>query len=324
METRPPEVLTNVASQWFAATEALGDFMGIRYGRIPHGSSEVEWVYVSHVECDGVGGFARLLRQHGAVLERLPSNKNIHRGIIGPIWRLWKNSRQAPPCARRSDWLRGQKPQSGPPQDFAWHLFNEQETNLLIEACRRQQVTVNSLLLKHLDASVRLELELGNARLPWMVPINLRSEDSVADDTVNQVSCVDVIIAPEDSVIGVHQQILKRLADGEHRANFLMMQLGKVLSHERKKRILARNRSKPAGNIGAFSNLGSWDPQKQIESKDAWLFCPPLATGQRLAAGCVTFQNRLSLMLQAHPDPSGLPELTKCWMDRWVASIRSL
>jgi hypothetical protein len=309
----------NAASQWFKATEALGDFMGIRYGRIPRGSGEPDWFHVPHVECDGVGGFARLLRQQGATIHHLPSGKNPCHGIIGPLWKLWRNSRQAPPCAQRGDWLRGQEPQSGAPADLAWHLFSEQETRRLLDACRSQQVTVNSLLLRQLDASVRPELGLNEARLPWMVPINLRGLEKSADDTANHVSCVDVLIAPDDSVNEVHQQILTRLAEGEHRANFLLMELGKFLSHERKVRYLAHNRAKPAGNIGVFSNLGSWDPQKQIDSDDAWLFCPPLATDQRLAAGCVTFQNRLGLMLQAHPDPSGLQELTRCWMDRWAA-----
>lgn len=311
----------NAASQWFKATESLGDYMGIRYGRISHVFNEPEWFHISHIECDGIGGFARLLRQQGATIDQLPSNKNQCHGVIRPLWKLWRNSRKASPCAQRSDWLRGQQPQNGPPQDLAWHLFSEEKTSHLLAVCRNQQVTVNSLLLKHLDASIRPELDLNKARLPWLIPINLRSADTVADDTANQVSGVEVTIAPDDSVIEVHQQILKRLADGEHRANFLLMNLGKFLSHERKMRILARSRAKQTGNIGSFSNLGSWDPQKQINSDDAWLFCPPLVTGQRLSAGCVTFQNRLSLMLQAHPDPSGSPELTRCWMQRWVARI---
>jgi hypothetical protein len=311
----------NAASQWFRATEALGDFMGIRYGRIPSGSTEVEWFHVSHVECDGVGGFARLLRQRGAAIAKLPSAKKPCRGIIGPIWRLWRNKRHAPPCSPRGDWLHGHEAKQGTPADSAWHLFSERETKQLLDACRRQNITVNSLLLRFLDASVRPELGLSDARLAWMVPVNLRGEGNVADDTANQVSCVDVLIAPDDSVNAVHEQINHRLAQGEHRANFLLMELGKFLSHERKMRYLARHRAKPAGNIGVFSNLGSWDPQKRIDAHDAWLFCPPLVTGQRLAAGCVTYQNRLGLMLQTHPYPSGMPEPTKCWMNRWVAGI---
>jgi hypothetical protein len=312
----------NVASQWFKATEGLGDFMGIRYGRIPHGSDEPEWLHVSHVECDGLGGFARLLRQRGATIDQLPTTKSHCRRIIGPLWKLWRNSRTAPPCATRNDWLRGLEPQSGPPKNVAWHVFSEQETKRLLDTCRSRQITVNSLLLKHLDTAVRPELNLGQALLPWMIPINLRHEKKADDDTTNQVSCVEPLIAPDDSVQAVHQQILRRLADGEHRANFLLMALGKFLSHDWKKLILARSRAKPAGNIGSFSNLGSWDPHKQIDTQDAWLFCPPVVTGQRLSAGCITFQNRLSLMLQAHLDHSGSPTVTKCWMERWVDQAR--
>jgi hypothetical protein len=181
--------------------------------------------------------------------------------------------------------------------------------------------TANSLLLAHLDASVRPALGLEHASLPWMVPINLRGGSTSTDDTENQVSCVDVIIAPEDRVLDVHNQILNRLAQGEHRANFLLMQLGRFLGQERKMRMLSHSRSKPQGNIGVFSNLGSWDSQMPIPTRDSWVFCPPLVTGQRLAAGCVTFQNRLGLMLHTRPDNTGLPDLASHWMGGWVNRI---
>jgi len=35
--------INSTASQWFHATEAEGNFMGIRYGRIPQGADQVEW-----------------------------------------------------------------------------------------------------------------------------------------------------------------------------------------------------------------------------------------------------------------------------------------
>jgi hypothetical protein len=298
--------------------------MGIRYGRIPHGSGEVEWHHISHVECDGIGGFARLLRQRGAVLDQLPITKIPCRSVIRPIWILWRKSLQATRCARRSDWLDGQTTRTGPPEDVAWHVFSETETQDLLAACRIHRVTLNSLLLHHLDAAVRPELGLAEARLPWLIPVNLRTEVRLPDDTVNQVSGIDVVIGPADNMHQVHQQILHRLAHGEHRANFLLMELGKLLSHEKKMRMLARSRAMPAGNIGSFSNLGSWDTHQEIDSRDSWLFCPPLVTGQRLAAGCVTFQNRLSLMMQAHANHTGLPELTKVWMQRWIKRIEKI
>ncbi|MDG2323631.1 MAG: hypothetical protein P8M08_08935, partial [Akkermansiaceae bacterium] len=82
-----------------------------------------------------------------------------------------------------------------------------------------------------------------------------------------------------------------------------------------------RDRTKPAGNIGAFSNLGVWDPDKTIETSDCWLFCPPVVKGQLLGAGCVTFQGRLGLTIQSHPALQNPPEIPKTWLNRILSSI---
>src|SRR5580698_7725509 len=57
---------------WFTAAEELGEFIGIRFGRIAPGTSEPEWIFLSHKECDGIGGFAKILRERGVKLGRLP------------------------------------------------------------------------------------------------------------------------------------------------------------------------------------------------------------------------------------------------------------
>ena len=81
-----------------------------------------------------------------------------------------------------------------------------------------------------------------------MVPVNLRGDVNHADDTENHVSCVEVQIADGDSAAMIQQQIRRRLNRGEHRANHLLLNLGKFLSHGVKVRLLAKDRSKPADN----------------------------------------------------------------------------
>jgi len=297
--------------------------MGIRFGRLRQGSGEVEWSYVSHCECDGIGAFARLLRECGASLDALPSTSAPSRSVIAPLWRLWRN-RQAPSdCANRSDWHFDQHPHCGPSKAIAWHLFSEAETASIIHHCRQLQVSVNSFLLKQLDQAVRPDIRRPDARIPWMVPVNLRGDFHLADDTENHVSCVDVLIAAGDLPQHVHEQINQRLQRGEHRANYLLLGIGKVLSLGLKVKLLSRNRSRPNGNIGAFSNLGVWDSEKRIATDDTWLFCPPVVDGQLLGAGCVTFQRRLALTLQAHPGQSHKPEMATRWMKRWLELIGS-
>lgn len=313
--------LPSTASLWFQATQSLGDFIGIRFGRIAADSGKAEWIHVSHVQCDGIGAFARLLRERGADLPQLPLTRHPHRGVLRPILELCLCDARDPKRAVRADWLPPGGARHGQPDDVAWHLFSAQETRKLLAACHRQQITVNCLLLKCLDEAVRSELGIAYASIPWMIPVNLRGDVAMPDDTGNHVSCLDALVSPTMSVQDLQHQIHQRLRRGEHRANYLLMELGRHLSHRIKMRLLERVRSGPHGNIGSFSNLGVWDAQERMANRDAWLFCPPIVCGQRLSAGCVTYQNRLSLTLQTHGDPAADSSLSRRCVRRWVDAL---
>ena len=56
----------------FTAGEAVGEFVGIRYGHIRPGETEPTWLYYSHKDFDGIGAFAEILRSRGSVLGPLP------------------------------------------------------------------------------------------------------------------------------------------------------------------------------------------------------------------------------------------------------------
>ncbi|YCM45360.1 hypothetical protein V2O64_04905 [Verrucomicrobiaceae bacterium 227] len=310
-----------IDAQWFRASEATGDFMGIRYGRGSPGSDEVEWSYLSHCECDGMGGFVRLLREHGAAITTLPKTKHPCRGIIAPLWKLWRNRHSHPESAQRPDWSQAPDSPPGPSPEVAWHLFTEEETKALLKKCRDEGVTVNSFLLKHLDQAIRPGIQKPQAAIPWMIPINLRGDLQHDDETRNHVSFLELRIQPGDSAKMIQTQLQQGLQRGEHRANYLILALGRFLTHKAKIKVIQKDRAKPAGNIGTFSNLGVWDPEKSIGTRDSWLFCPPVVKGQLLGAGALTFQGKLALAIQGHPNPA-TPGISKTWMKRWLAGIR--
>lgn len=244
-------------AEWFRASEETGDFMGIRYGRVPHQGGEIEWSFVSHCDCDGIGGFARLLRERGAEIEKLPETKNLCREVIRPLWRLWRDNRADGNCADRRDWKGSHPKQPGASESVAWHLFSDEETQSIREKCRKARVTVNSYLLKHLDHAIRPEIRRPHAKIPWMIPVNMRGAVKHADDTENHVSCVGVRITAEDSVEDIQDQIRRRLERGEHRANHLIMELGNFLSHGAKVKFLNRDRSKFCRKHRSFFESGS-------------------------------------------------------------------
>jgi hypothetical protein len=297
--------------------------MGIRYGRVTEQSEEVEWHFVSHCDCDGIGGFARLLRERGAMIPELPKTRHPFGGLIGSLWQLWRARREDKGCADRTDWENPTSLCTSVSKAVAWHLFSEAETDTIRERCRRDKVTINSFLLKHLDQAIRPEIRRPDLKIPWMIPVNLRGDINHTDDTENHVSCIFAQVGPFDSTKEIQGDVLRRLGRGEHRANFFYLGLGRFLGHRTKVKLLTKDRSRAVGNIGAFSNLGIWDPEKNILTDDSWLFCPPVVTGQLLGAGCVTFQNRLSLAIQGHYGLSTSPEIATDWMKRWVKEVGS-
>lgn len=319
--TLNPISLKNVAAQWFRASEATGDFMGIRYGRKPAHSEVVEWTFVSHCDCDGIGGLARHLREDGAKLQTLPQTNYPNRKLIRPLWNRWRKRPFPGQIALREDWALSKQNETGPSKAVAWHRFSEEETEQIRRICRQEKISVNSLLLKQLDQTVRPDIKKPDAAIPWMIPVNLRGDIQHDDDTENHVSCIEPLVSANDSPGDIQRQIHDCLARGEHRLNYLLFSLGRFLSHTARVKVIEKTRSNPRGNIGAFSNLGAWDPEKVINTTDSWFFCPPVCKGQLLGAGCVTFQNRLSLTIQAHPSLSDQPEIANNWMVRWVDAL---
>jgi hypothetical protein len=91
-----------------------------------------------------------------------------------------------------------------------------------------------------------------------------------------------------------------------------------------KKFLLVNELATSQWNLGSFSNLGDWDPDKtitQTECNGDWLFAPPVLRCQLVGAGCVTFQNRLSLTIQTHPDLTTSPTVPQAWIQNWVKEI---
>ncbi len=321
-----PKTVTDPIAAWFIAVRELGDFVGIRFGRVANGTGKPEWFFLPHTEVDGIGGLAELLRQRGAKLDRLPQIKH-------PLSPSWSAVVRAIPKylapRRRLQWAplergNGSADTSQPAQAVAWHVFDEAGTTQIRRVCRKAGVTVNSFLLKHLTKAIRPFLEDQSSVVPWMIPINIRGKVDRGRDTDVHTSYVGVKVRSYETVHDIHRTIYNALNTGEHWANWRMYLLGRYTTPAIRRYVVARELGMSQWNLGAFSNLGDWDPEKTITPLDcqgAWLFCPPVFKCQLMAAGCVTFQNRLSLTIQAHPSLTTSPSVPKTWIQNWVKEI---
>jgi len=157
-----------------------------------------------------------------------------------------------------------------------------------------------------------------------MIPVNLRGKVVRERDTANFSSYVGVKICSYETVRDIHTNIYSALKHGEHWANWYAYKAGQIATAAIKRQMVASGRCMPEWYLGGFSNLGDWDPEKKLtfnECEGNWLFCPPVLRCQQVGAGCVTFQNRLSLMIQTHPELTTDSSVPRAWVLNWVKEI---
>jgi hypothetical protein len=313
-------------SSWFIAAEELGEFIGIRFGQLLPGSSEPEWTFLSHSEVDGIGGFAELLRERGASLPQLPQIKHPSAPSLLPLLRTWAKytSPRHPLRWNSVEGSKGSSSVSTPPEAVAWHVFDEQSTMQIRRVCRKVSVTVNSFLLKHLTKAIRPFLRDQSAEIPWMVPVNMRGKVVREKDTGNYSSYVGIKVRSYENARDIHKSIYAALGRGEHWANWYAYQSGRFLTRGIQKYLIRTEKCTSQWNLGGFSNLGDWDSEKLIRNPACagpWIFCPPVLRCQLLGAGCVTFQNRLSLAIQVHPELTTASDTLEQWITNWVKEI---
>jgi NRPS condensation-like uncharacterized protein len=313
-------------SPWFIAAEELGEYIGIRFGRVPPGKTAPEWIFLRHTDTDGIGGFGDILRKRGARLDHLPQIK--HPSAPSAFSALQLLPRFLKP-RKRVKWgpLDGPKKASdnkNPPVAVAWHVFDESVTTHMKLVCRRVGVTVNSFLVKNLTKAIRPFLDDQSSVVPWMLPVNVRGKVNLNRDTENHTSYVGVKVRSFETVHDVHRNIYAALGNGEHWANWQAYKLTGPLTAGMRKFMFAKELAISEWYLGSFSNLGDWDSDKKITQADCqggWLFSPPTLRCQLIGAGCVTFQNRLSITIQAHPELTANPEIAKAWIQNWIKEI---
>ena len=316
-------------SPWFVAAEDLGEYIGVRFGRINPDGSEPEWIFLRHADYDGIGGFAHILRNKGAAIDALPEQPHPARPSRFDVLRLapiYLQSRRQPRWNSRviQPQTKGAS-RHQVPTAVAWHVFSEIETNQIIAASKRHGVSVNSLLVNTLTRGIRPFLEDSSATVPWMIPVNLRGKVRRDRDTANFTSCVGVKVKAGEIPSETHRNIFAALDRKVHWANWQAYDLGKFTSHGMRKFLIATGLAISQLSLGSFSNLGVWDAAKSI-SVDAcrgnWLFSPPVLRCQPIGAGCVTFQNQLSLTIQAHPELTTQASVCQAWIQSWVQQIK--
>lgn len=293
---------------WFELAEARGERCEIPFGTLaPNG--EVTWRSFAHRTIDGIAAMAEVV---GAA--ELPE--------LAPALRE-RPARPLPsPFVRKAAarWKSFDASKVGEPSGRAHRFLSAEDTQRLRERAKTASVSVNSLLAWALAYAVREEVDRAAASaMLFDIPVNLRGAPRVAEASsagnVFATLTVDLGLA---SPAAVHAAIQTALSRGEHWSSWGSLVVGREQGLEFV-RGAAKSAAVPAAfgfRVGVFSNLGVWTSATHA----GVVFCPPPAPRTPLAAGAVTLDGRLGLMLSTHAGLAEAAPRLEGWLDDWMAA----
>jgi hypothetical protein len=319
--TEVPSTRKDWAGAWFDILEEMGEFIGMRAGRLVPGAAQPAWEFHSHAGQDGLGWFTGLMRRerpHAGIA--IPRMKNTKRpSVLAQVGALLQLVGRKPEAAARwNTFDAGWRPMPGvavPGTAAATHAFAVEDTRRLNDRAASNVVSLNSLLLATLGRASAPLLDDGPAF--WMMPVNMRGPVQLERDTANHTSYLQIRTFADTIASQVHEQVRARLSANEHWGGWLFANCGRIVRYAGMKWIFNRELARTGGRpwTGAFSNLGVWD------DCGMWFVCPPVAKSCPLAVGVVICEGRLSLTIDAHPSIARDAAWTRALLNNWITEL---
>jgi hypothetical protein len=311
-------------AEMFRALRDCGEDIAIIFARLDdeaNGKTSAPlWKTLAHDEYDGVSGFSALLAQMGVSPGAMPvlregraSWRRRARGLLA-VLRMMPVRRQR--WRLSFDWER--RVSFLPPHmRVAWTLFDAAQTAALVSAAKSAGVTVNTLLLHHLDTAVRAQWVAPGADTRWMLPVNMRGAVTRPASNPPHMSFLAADLAAMPPTLPELQGHIDRaLSTAQHWGMWSLLQLGRVLGEKGMRADIRKRERQGHGATGMFSNLGVWN----TEGAGHWLFCPAITRVYPIGAGCITVNGRLALTLQLHDALGGSLDSAQATLDDWVRS----
>jgi hypothetical protein len=310
-------------TDWFGlamkARAELGDASVTRYGRVSAKEQTIEWHEVDHAEADGLGGMARVLRKLGHAIPELKGDhaEQPARRRRWGYWRdYWRHVRHDPIQWR----VPLQKSGAAMSRRPSWILFSAEQTRRIERAALRAGASVNSYLLAALNQVVAEELIVPGTSWRWMVPVNLRGGLSLPDDTANHVSILSLPAWHGMSAQEV-QDGLRDLTRRQHDWAFYwtIRFIAKYFGYRGLLKV-TRGMSEKSFICGCLTNLGYWHashPALPVDVDEGWIIVPLVNRSNPVAAGTVTWNGRLSIALDIHPDLAVAPSRIAALFEGW-------
>jgi hypothetical protein len=265
--------------------ETHGEDMNIRFGRVDEMGAAPVWMPLRHARFDGIGGFAHLLRESGhRALGVLPQLKDGLVPRVFQILRSWAHHVFVRKPTYRWPALAAPGTSGAMPLAVATRVFSEDESQRVLAAAKSLGITANTFLLERISRVIRRSLEGEPDAIVWMIPINMRGPVALGRDTANHSSFLEIAVREDEPLATLQTRVRDAVRRGQHWAYWYSFQFGRLFGRFGRRLFIGLQLHGPKHWVGAFSNLGLWDPPADGPTPYAWVFCPPPAPSASVAS----------------------------------------
>lgn len=303
----------------FLVAEELGDWMGIIIPIFFPKENRFEFKYLHHKDHDGISMMTELMEEQGLKITNFPTLKVANQPGRRHRFSLLKKyialTKKVP-----MKW--NQKIDcTGRPFSFAHIYLDLQTTKDLYELAQKQQVSLTSYLLFHLDKIIHSSLLSLESERKWVLPLNMRI-DPLERKMGNHSASIIINVARGDTVKTLHLKMSDFLKSQLQWGSYTYSNMAKYIGHQGTKWVAKR--IKDIGT-GVFSNLGKWpcgiegDLPPHLRSQ-AWSVVAPASQVLPVAAAMIDWDGQISLTLQFHPSLKISKEQNLGLARQWIQS----
>lgn len=203
-----------------------------------------------------------------------------------------------------------------------FYYFNRDELNYLTEEAQKNEVNLNTYLLKKINDLITPHTSQNNKTNLWMLPVSLYQTINWSTDWDSNSSFVEVEIERDQQFKDVHYTISKKISTQEFLAPKIIEGLLSLLP-DFISIFLIKEHLKKSKRIGCFSNLGRWNVPG-LDQNSKWGFSAPLSDNQPFSCSVVTINHQLCLSIRVYDclglDPMIWDEIPTSLLQGFVSS----
>ncbi len=286
----------------FLVSEALGEWMNCLYLKWNQ-NGEMEYDFIHHTDSDGASGITKILESEGSTIPSVSLQKKISElNIIKKFFLLKKFIKLTKPVS--IIWKKKRRDITGVASSFYTMRFTQEQTLQLDLRSKEQGVSTNSFLLWALDQAVSKNLLDKESQRKWVCPINMRISQNQRYGNHSASIIMNALNPSVDTTPHFFQEQIRHFLKAQlHWGSQLYSNMARFIGF--KGTLYIAKKIKEIGT-GVFSNMRNFPlPDMDLSEKSQQMthriFIAPSTQVLPVAAGALTWNEKLCLSLQIHP-----------------------